>query len=1435
MRTLHCVLLVALSICPHTLAQTCKPLCSFDSQYTQSCQISRWYTTALLERLQGDGVWGQIAATSFLCESLNGSDCENATSCQVSGSGCAADRAWMARKLASPLWQGGASLGAKCGLLGQVMAGEAECMEMDEAACDSYNGTAGCLWDPVRSSCGLPPTVDSMTSSMATCGNLTDCDAQTPAFCVEDLPTLRGAAVQRASNVALPLLVAAPHIAINLSEYKSKALAKLVFATTKTSEPVKGDLVEILAQEFLRRADSMSMSLLTAMLLAFWKADLSNPDFFRQAASKVQACLKDFETSGFIRLLKIFAAAGAMEPAFIQDMVDEAQRRLPSLRATEFVNLAKTLLQIGQASPFLLESLVEHGDKVLPQMSQKELTSFLRSLSGLGLTSASSSGEALFRQAASKATRQLLRSKDDRRYSLKSSDLACLSRVFARAAAATGPLTDKYQASAETPCAELREAIERFLQAAVEEARQRLDEFQASPACLVGVLWAASECKVECESLMKATIAVLLPSDAPGGDNSLQRLQLPELAELAKALTHLGVEQVELYKALADVAVACMQEPNNARHSAFMAGVLHSSFATRQHEPQSLVSLSGTLEVRVLRGCAEIWGASLLPSKRFRRLVVPPWCSTPRIRAVRGKSLGFRQVDASEAQDVLDFLAAHRWPVVLCLKLCKESSAELAAPRLRAVLTSPSDHPRLTAHRAWPSILQHFLVECVHCYSEKPPVLLVMGPKGVGKSTCCRYFVNSLLSECPEVYFLETDLGQPELGPPGVVTLHRITQPLLQVPHAEQHHHQRLAAFFAGAVTPSTHPELFVASVAAAVDAYIEAQQGVVRPAPLMVNSHGWTTGLGLELVQQVVAISRAQLVLRLKPSEPCRKRPAESGPEAEAAVACKDVPKDQPKPRRTSLARCGPLARAFGRFQKSGASTDEGLVLVDVESAAKGAGASPTAAQLRWLRIAGHFQPDLDPCLAPHAVAPQTFFSMVPRWRLQMKGLRFGLIAGHLLHSEVEAALTGTVVALCSQPQSESQEVEVHSSEDLGLLEPHEAPIEFVAYAFVHSFDFRVGQIVVHSSLSESAVGSVGPPEEHLVPAAELLSLLATVGISASVLASTAADKVLSVLDQADTGEIKLPAWVIARCIAGLALSVPVGRILGALKLLARAATARAVELLPEERALIFWSLSLQGCYEEFFEAVLEQTPWTLWAPKLQDELVISGNGYVPSPKLVALCQVHLADLALRIEGGGDRAGLSAAQRTHVVEAAQVMARIRPEIPAEAEPISQALISMELLPSLGSSTPEGLPLSIRVSSSSIRGSGASTLSIEVDRPGDLLFDIDSGKAHRFLPTALRRRLLWCLGYTVVVLPWYEVNCCDNEQLVALLRARLAEVSPPRPRFTSDRGGQSKLHEADERNRVSSAEASGNSSSSVSSWQAMRQGLVFFRRHRDLT
>lgn len=98
--------------------------------------------------------------------------------------------------------------------------------------------------------------------------------------------------------------------------------------------------------------------------------------------------------------------------------------------------------------------------------------------------------------------------------------------------------------------------------------------------------------------------------------------------------------------------------------------------------------------------------------------------------------------------------------------------------------------------------------------------------------------------------------------------------------------------------------------------------------------------------------------------------------------------------------------------------------------------------------------------------MAMQDFFSTVPRWRLQMKFLHFGLVAGHLLHSEVEATLTGTVVALCATDLAGTNK-DVSCTADLQLMEPHEAPIRFLAYAFVHSFDFKSGEVVIYSNIS--------------------------------------------------------------------------------------------------------------------------------------------------------------------------------------------------------------------------------------------------------------------------------------------------------------------------------------------------------------------------------
>ena len=48
--------------------------------------------------------------------------------------------------------------------------------------------------------------------------------------------------------------------------------------------------------------------------------------------------------------------------------------------------------------------------------------------------------------------------------------------------------------------------------------------------------------------------------------------------------------------------------------------------------------------------------------------------------------------------------------------------------------------------------------------------MAVCGPKGVGKTTFCRFLVNSLLNYHPVVAFLEADVGQCEFTPPGLGT-----------------------------------------------------------------------------------------------------------------------------------------------------------------------------------------------------------------------------------------------------------------------------------------------------------------------------------------------------------------------------------------------------------------------------------------------------------------------------------------------------------------------------------------------------------------------------------------------------------------------------------------------------------------------------------------
>ena len=103
---------------------------------------------------------------------------------------------------------------------------------------------------------------------------------------------------------------------------------------------------------------------------------------------------------------------------------------------------------------------------------------------------------------------------------------------------------------------------------------------------------------------------------------------------------------------------------------------------------------------------------------------------------------------------------------------------------------------------------------CEHTGSGAPAVFLVCGPKNVGKSAFSRLLCNRLLHHKPPggLGFLEGDCGQPEVGPPGFVSLTCLRQPLLMPVTMSTLRTDR--AVFVGDTTAESNPVFFVRAIA---------------------------------------------------------------------------------------------------------------------------------------------------------------------------------------------------------------------------------------------------------------------------------------------------------------------------------------------------------------------------------------------------------------------------------------------------------------------------------------------------------------------------------------------------------------------------------------------------------------------------------------------
>ena len=150
----------------------------------------------------------------------------------------------------------------------------------------------------------------------------------------------------------------------------------------------------------------------------------------------------------------------------------------------------------------------------------------------------------------------------------------------------------------------------------------------------------------------------------------------------------------------------------------------------------------------------------------------------------------------------------------------------------------------------------------------RAPRLLLCGGRNVGKSSFARYLVNRALSAAPggaPVCFLDTDVGQSELGAPGLVALHVLGAPLLGPPHT--HVRPAAASCCVGDASPGTDPHHFLRCVEFVLAAYWRDHAAH----PLVINTCGYATGLGAQLLADVLQAARPTVIVHLDKPPPAR------------------------------------------------------------------------------------------------------------------------------------------------------------------------------------------------------------------------------------------------------------------------------------------------------------------------------------------------------------------------------------------------------------------------------------------------------------------------------------------------------------------------------------------------------------------------------------
>uniref|UniRef100_A0A8B9T0I1 Polynucleotide 5'-hydroxyl-kinase NOL9 n=1 Tax=Anas platyrhynchos TaxID=8839 RepID=A0A8B9T0I1_ANAPL len=241
--------------------------------------------------------------------------------------------------------------------------------------------------------------------------------------------------------------------------------------------------------------------------------------------------------------------------------------------------------------------------------------------------------------------------------------------------------------------------------------------------------------------------------------------------------------------------------------------------------PPQALTFTGKCRLRCLYGAVRVLGFAIGPHQPGLPVFSPPThcaLALEALPAARPPAADPRQFSPECAVVLLEHLDTPVTRFLLSLPPLSRLFEAQVSPR-----RAPHRHPSRWDWVAPPLLLLHqneHPVEQEEPAYEGVPVIMVCGPKSIGKSTFNRYLINLLLNHLPSVEYMECDIGQTEFTPPGCVSLSSVTEPFLGPPFTHQQTPRKMVYYGQTSCEQDT-------------ERYID------KEVPLVINTMGWVKG----------------------------------------------------------------------------------------------------------------------------------------------------------------------------------------------------------------------------------------------------------------------------------------------------------------------------------------------------------------------------------------------------------------------------------------------------------------------------------------------------------------------------------------------------------------------------------------------------------------